>query len=417
MKSTSALSNLRRLFLLRNIVIAGQIVAIAAAVALLGTPLPVVPMGAVIGLLMLVNLRTRARLCRATPLGDAELFCELLADVICLTALLYLSGGSTNPFVSLYLLPLTIAATALPARYARCMAGLTVACYTLLLFSFRPLGHEQMHSSAFNLHVLGMWLTFLVSAALIASFVSTMSASIRARDQELAAARERALRDEQVLALGTFAAGAAHELGTPLATIAVLSRELEKDHAMVPGLREELQLLRSQVDICKHIITGLTRVAGQTRSEHASRQNVRAFVEGVFGKWALLRPQVRLTVLWSGQGAAPDIVGEETVRQSLISILNNAADASPEEVEVEASWSDRALIIEVRDRGPGITDEVSAHVGRRPISTKSGGRGIGLFLANATVERMGGSVALCNRDGGGGCTRVTIPLASGYAIA
>ncbi len=163
---------------------------------------------------------------RGGPVGDAELFFELLADVGCLTALLYLSGGSTNPFVSLYLLPLTIAAAALPARYAWSMAGLTVTGYTLLLFFFRPLGHDQsMHSSAFNLHILGMWITFLVSAMLIASFVTTMSASIRVRDRELAAARERALRDEQVLALGTFAAGAAHELGTPLATIAVLSRE------------------------------------------------------------------------------------------------------------------------------------------------------------------------------------------------
>jgi two-component system sensor histidine kinase RegB len=280
------------------------------------------------------------------------------------------------------------------------------------LFFFQPLGHDQsMHSSAFNLHILGMWVTFLVSAVLIASFVTTMSASIRLRDRELAAARERALRDEQVLALGTFAAGAAHELGTPLATMAVLSRELENDHASVPGLGKDLQLLRSQVDHCKRIITGLTTAAGQARAEHASRQNVRAFLDEVLGKWALLRPQVKLAVAWNGVGAVPDIIGEETISQTLINILNNAADASPEEVEIEGSWDTTALTIEVRDRGPGITEEISAQAGRRPVSTKSAGRGIGLFLANVTVERLGGSVALLNRDGGGGCTRVTMPLA------
>lgn len=419
MNTVNAMPNLRRLFLLRNIVIAGQVLAIAAAVRLLDTPLALAPMSAVIAVLFALNLRTWARLRQGAAVGDAELFCELLADVACLTALLYLSGGSTNPFVSLYLLPLAIAAAALPARYAWSMAGLTVACYTLLLFFFRPLAGQDhsMHSNAFNLHILGMWITFLVSAILIANFVTTMSASIRARDRELAAARERALRDEHVLALGTFAAGAAHELGTPLSTIAVLSRELENDHRAVPGLSQDLQLLRAQVDNCKRIITGLTTAAGQARAEYASRQNVQALLDGVLEKWALLRPQVKLVANWRGSGAVPDIVGGETISQTLINILNNAADASPQEVEIEASWSTHALTIEVRDRGPGITEEISAQAGRKPISTKSAGRGIGLFLANATIDRLGGSVTLFNRRGGGGCTRVTIPLASPVVLA
>jgi two-component system sensor histidine kinase RegB len=418
MNTVNAAPNLRRLFLLRNIVIAGQVLAIGAVDLLLDTPLTLLPMGAIIAVLIALNLRTGIRLRRGAPVGDIEFFAELLADVACLTALLYLSGGSTNPFVSLYLLPLTIAAAALPARYAWSMAGLTVLCYTLLLFFFQPLGQDHsMHSNAFNLHILGMWITFLVSAILIASFVTTMSASIRARDRELAAARERALRDEQVLALGTFAAGAAHELGTPLATIAVLSREMENDHRAVPGLAQDLKLLRAQVDNCKHIITGLTTAAGQARAERASRQDVRTLLEGVLGKWALLRPQVKLAMNWRGVGAPPDIIGGETISQTLINILNNAADASPHEVEIEASWSAADLTIEVRDCGPGITQEISAQAGRRPISTKSPGRGIGLFLANATVERLGGSVALFNRSGGGGCTRVTIPLADPVAPA
>ncbi len=419
MNTVNTMPNLRRLFLLRNIVIAGQVLAIAAAVRLLDTPLALAPMGAVIAVLIVLNLRTWSRLRQGAAVGDAELFFELLADVACLTALLYLSGGSTNPFVSLYLLPLAIAAAALPARYAWSMAGLTVACYTLLLFFFHPLAGQDhsMHSSAFNLHILGMWVTFLVSAILIANFVTTMSASIRARDRELAAARERALRDEQVLALGTFAAGAAHELGTPLSTIAVLSRELENDHRAVPGLSRDLQLLRGQVDNCKRIITGLTTAAGQARAEHASRQNVQALLDGVLEKWALLRPQVKLVANWQGIGAVPDIIGGETISQTLINILNNAADASPQEVEIDASWSTHALTIEVRDRGLGITEEISAQAGRKPISTKSAGRGIGLFLANATIDRLGGSVTLFNRHGGGGCTRVTIPLASPVVLA
>ena len=205
--------------------------------------------------------------------------------------------------------------------------------------------------------------------------------------------------------------GAAHELGTPLSTIAVLARELEREHAAEPGLHEDLKLLRTQVDNCKRIITSLTTAAGLARAGQAKRQSVEEFLADVAEKWALIRPQVRLDLRCGGAGAAPQIVGEETVRQTLINILNNAADASPQAVEIEGTWNGAELAIEVRDRGPGITDEIAEKAGRAFFSTKAEGHGLGLFLANATIERLGGSVALFNRDGGGGCTRVTIPLA------
>ncbi|MEO8003458.1 MAG: ATP-binding protein [Betaproteobacteria bacterium] len=411
-------SNQRRLFLLRNIVIAGQIAAIAAAVLWLDITLPLLPMGLVIATLALLNLRTWWQLRQNKPVSDAGFFAELLADAAALTALLALSGGSTNPFVSLYLLPIAVAAIALPARRAWLITAVTIVCYTGLLFFFLPLTHgeHEMHSDAFNLHILGMWVTFLASSILITAFVTIMAASIRALDRGLAAARERELRDEQVLALGTFAAGAAHELGTPLSTIAVLAKEMEIDYRDVPALRDDLQLLRTQIDQCKRIITGLTAAAGHARAGQASRQNVRHFVDDVLEKWTLLRAPVNLSVTWASAGAPPDIIGGETISQTVINVLNNAADASPLSVEIEVAWSAEALTIEVRDRGAGIADEVAAHAGRTPISTKSPNRGLGLFLANATIDRIGGSVALSNREGGGNCTRVTIPLA-GASVA
>lgn len=405
--------NQRRLFVLRNIVITGQVAAIAAAVLWLDISLPVVPMGLVIAVLALLNLRTWWQLRQNKPVSDTGFFAELLADAAALTALLALSGGSTNPFVSLYLLPIAVAAIALPARRAWLITAVTIACYTALLFFFLPLTHgeHEMHSNAFNLHVFGMWVTFLVSAVLITAFVTVMAASIRARDRGLAAARERELRDEQVLALGTFAAGAAHELGTPLSTIAVLGREMENDYRDVPALHDDLQLLRTQIDQCKRIITGFTAAAGHARAGQARRQNAREFVDEVLEKWTLLRAPVNLSVTWSSADAPPDIIWGETISQTVINVLNNAADASPLSVEVEVSWSAQALTIEVRDRGTGIADEVAANAGRKPISTKSPNRGLGLFLANATIDRIGGSVALSNRDGGGNCTRITIPFA------
>ena len=144
--------NLRRLFLLRNIVIAGQIAAIAAAVLWLDITLPLAPMGFVIVAQGLLNLWTWWQLRQNKPVSDLGFFAELLADAAALTALLALSGGSTNPFVSLYLLPIAVAAIALPARRAWLITSVTIVCYTALLFFFLPLTHgeHEMHSSAFN---------------------------------------------------------------------------------------------------------------------------------------------------------------------------------------------------------------------------------------------------------------------------
>jgi two-component system, sensor histidine kinase RegB len=182
-------------------------------------------------------------------------------------------------------------------------------------------------------------------------------------------------------------------------------------------MRHDLQLLRTQVDNCKRIVTSLTTSAGLARAGELSRQSVEEFLASVREKWALTRPQVPLDLRCGGIGDSPTIVGEETVRQTLINILNNAADASPRWVEIEGMWNQTELIIEVRDQGPGITEELAEKAGRSFFSTKAAGRGIGLFLANATIEQLGGSVALFNREGGGGCTRVTIPLASLVASA
>jgi two-component system sensor histidine kinase RegB len=339
---------------------------------------------------------------------------HLCADVALLTAALYFTGGATNPFVSLYLLPLIIAATVLPARHTWMMAGMTIAAYSALMFWYQPLGADHAHhSSEFGLHVLGMWFNFLVSAGLIAFFVARMAASIRARDRLLAAARERTLRDEQMVTLGTFAAGAAHELGTPLSTIAVVAKELERDFEGHAGFQADLALLRGQVEQCKRILTDLVGRTGRARAEGARPRSLDDLVQEAVERWQLLRPESRLRVSYSGTGPMPRLVLEETVTQALVNLLNNAADASPDEIEIECVWSAESVMLDIRDRGPGVTVEALNLAGRVAFSDKQGrGLGLGLLLANATIERLGGSVTLANRQGGGGCTQVRLPTAA-----
>ena len=190
---------------------------------------------------------------------------HLFSDVLILAALLYFTGGSTNPFVSLFLLPLTLAAAALPGRYTWAIATAAVICYSFLMVWYFPIPHQ--HGINFNLHVLGMWFGFVLSAILISYFAVKMSATLRERDRALALARENALRDERLVSLGTLAAGAAHELGTPLATMAVLAKDLESECAGRPGVAEPFQVLRGQIARCKDILSQLAVSAGQARAE------------------------------------------------------------------------------------------------------------------------------------------------------
>ena len=411
--SQSPLSkNLQRLFLLRNIALVAQCLTFALAHWVLEMQLPWTEMVTVVTLLAALNLATWVRLRRNWPVSSIEFFAQLLVDVFALSALLYFSGGSTNPFISLYLLPLTIAAAALPWIYTWAMAAITISCYTLLLFYYVSLPHDHSeHTSEFNLHVSGMWLAFVLSTVLIAWFVVKMGISIRERDKDLALAREQALRNEQIIALGTLAAGAAHELGTPLATMAVVTGELQKEYPENSEFQNDVRILRDQITHCKRTLTQLLADVGQARAEDASGQAVDHFLQQVLDKWQLMRPMVKFSYRSSGVQPAPQILGAHLLSQSILNLLNNAADASLDRVEIESRWDQQELLLEILDYGKGLSEEAVQRAGQAFFTSKPGqGFGIGLFLANANIERFGGSVSLTNREGGGARTQVRLPL-------
>ena len=252
--------NLRRLVLLRTIALGGQALAVWVAVVPLRMPVPQQPLVAILAGLALVNVLTGLRLGRDWPVRDSELFAHFLLDVFAFTGLLYFTGGSTNPFAPLYLLPIALAAVALPRGYVWALATATVAGYTALLFFYVPLpGTHALHDDAFRLHVVGMWAGFLLSAGLISWFSVKMADTRRERDRLAAEMREQALRHERVLALGTLATGAAHELGTPLSTLAVLVKDLAPDR---PVTSTTLTTLREQIVRCRgdsHLAHGRRR--------------------------------------------------------------------------------------------------------------------------------------------------------------
>lgn len=412
--SQSPLSkNLQRLFLLRNIAIMAQCLTLGIVYWTIDIVIPWTQLVSIVALLTSINLLTWIRLHRRWPVSHIEFFSQLLIDVLALSSLLYFSGGSTNPFISLYLLPLTIAAATLPWRYTWVMAIITIACYTLLLFNYIPLPHDHNnHLIEFTLHVSGMWLAFVLSTVIIAWFVVKMSTSIRDRDQDLAKAREQALRNEQIIALGTLAAGAAHELGTPLSTMAVVTRELQQEYTQDTEFQNNINILRAQITHCKQTLTQLLAKAGQNRAEQGNELPVDEFLYQILDKWKLIRPSVKFTHHSSGTQPVPRIMDSQLLNQSILNLLNNAADASSKCIEIKSQWDNKTLNLEIIDDGEGLSAEAMQRAGEAFFSSKKPGQGfgIGLFLANANIERFGGSVRLFNLEQGGACTQVVLPL-------
>ncbi|HQO28393.1 MAG TPA: ATP-binding protein [Accumulibacter sp.] len=435
---------LMRLLALRRLEVLTQALVLLLAVAWLRMPLAVLPMASVIGGLALVNLLTRWWLLRHAVIGEDGLFLQLAIDAVGLTLLLYFAGGSSNPFVSLLLLPPTLAAALLPTRYVRAMALLVLFAYSVLLFWNLPLpapqrdmrsidallGHipdgsadHTLHGSSFALHVLGMWLNFVISLAVVAFLLTRLASALKERENELAAAREAAMHNEQILALGTLAAGAAHQLGTPLATMAVVLGELAQTHADEEELLSDLQLLRGQVDRCKQTLSQILASAGQARSETIRSLPIDDYLQQMLDDWQLIRPRVAVHLRLLGTSPVPSLAVERTLAQALLNLLDNAADAHGEQDEalnLDVDWQTDHCRIEILDRGPGLQPAVSARLGEAFFTTKPagtsvlptaiGGVGIGLFLSNATIQRFGGQVELFNRAGGGACTRITLPL-------
>ncbi|WP_324779697.1 ATP-binding protein [Thiobacillus sedimenti] len=395
---------LGRLLAVRASLIAGWAVGIVWLHWGIGIPMPLAPMGAVLVLMALFALATAWRLRQELPATQLEFLAHLLADLTAFAVLVFFSGGVTNPFVTLMLVPVVIAAISLRPRWVWLLAAVAGTYYALLLFVYRPLAMTDP-VAATAMHLGGMWFNFLASAGLIAFFVTRMHAALRARDQELADLRERQLRDERIVALGTQAALAAHELATPLATIQTTAHELATEFANDPDIGADCRLLERQAQACKSI---LTQLAARAQDGAPAAQPLDAWLAALVERWQVLRPDARITLHLPADSRAfrpPD-----GLEQAILNVLNNAADAAPEPVELRALAEADALVLEIGDRGPGFSPEQRARAGRVLFSGKPGrGWGIGLALTHATLERLGGTLTLTEREGGGTRVRIRLP--------
>ncbi len=427
--SDAARRNLHWLFVLRNLLISAEILIILVTVYGIGIPLHTDPLWGIIAATVAVNCLTWFKLQQSEPVTELELFGHLCLDAISIAGLLFFTGGATNPMAWFLLLPLIITATVLPQHYTWYMMLLTCGCYTVLISHYHSLPPlpvakitdthllppEQLHQRRFELHAFGTWVGFVFSASLVAYFVVEMANTLRDRERNLAQIREQGLRDERVVALGTLAAGAAHEMGTPLGTMAILVQELLEDYEgrEHEDLRHRLMIFKDQIDRCKNALSVLSASAGQIRAESGHIEEVHRYLERMVGQWRQQRPETRL-VFELGEEAdqAAWILAEQTLNHALINILNNAADVSPDKVELRARWNRSRLELVIIDHGPGISPGLSETLGKHPVASEKRGLGVGLFLAYATIERLGGSIEMQSVPEGGTLIRIVLPLLS-----
>jgi two-component system, sensor histidine kinase RegB len=413
---SASLINLRWIVRLRWGAVVGQVITILFAARMLHGALPVRWLLAVCAALALANLATHLWLRRGGNPTERACGLNLLGDVLALTALLALSGGAYNPFAVLYMVHITIGAVVLPARWSLALTLTSIAAYTLLLLlpegPLLSLGSEEQLA----FHARGRWVAFVVAAVFIGTFTLRMSASLRRREAELELTRSDAEAAERLAALGTLAAGTAHELNTPLGTIAILAGELA---AQLEGdRRAEAEEVRNQVRRCKQIITGMLAPPGGADLEEPKEVEVAPVLEAAVKRWQEGRPGPPPVLDIQPQTArARARLPVQAFERAIKNLLDNAAEAtenrSAREVRISLARLRGELRIQVSDNGVGVPEPLLRRIGEPFFTTKEPGHGtgLGLYLARHVVERQGGEMTVTSAEGRGTEVTLTVPEA------
>jgi len=413
----------------RFVAIIGQIVLIFFAIHYLDIHLPVQWLVCILGVEVIVQIYSTQKVKHSDHVSSIELFSHILADSMVLSALIYFTGGANNPFIYLLLLSIALGTLMLTPRYLVLVTMVQFLLYSLLNIYQRPLElGDSSPLASFHLHLTGMWVNFGLTAILIAIFGFLARHTMIKQEKQIQQLREKQLKDEQILSLGIMSASAAHELGTPLATMAIVVDDLFHQEDESSQIHQDMTLLASQIDNCRNIIKALNEKSGHSKKQLLKQQdqtgsktgeNLKKRLQSVFENWLVYRPQIKLLKHWGNNFEKINYELPISVEQAVTNLLDNSADASLDnqcdQVEIccdlKSVSGQQQLIIDITDFGTGLTPEVRASLGASIQETnKTNGLGWGLFLSNASIERMGGEVHMLESDSGGTLTRVSMPL-------
>ncbi len=414
-KDATNRKNMVLLIQLRWIAVVGQIFTIAFVTLWFGIALPLLPMAGIIVALVALNVTSHIWLRRRDDVANRHLLIALMLDVAALTSELYLTGGASNPFTCLYLLQVTLGAVLLDARSSWSLVALTVLSFVWLTIAYRPLDLPHHHvSDAFSLHVTGMFVGFVLDAVLLVVFVTRINRNLRQRDAKLADLRQHAAEQDHIIRMGLLASGAAHELGTPLASLSVILNDWRRMTAIAadPSLADDFAEMEAAVQRCKSIVTDILVSAGQARGEGSAPTTLTAFLATLVTEWSAARSTRSLTFR-NEFGSDPAIVSDVALKQAIVNVLDNALEVSRDWVEFVAERDGDMLLLTISDRGPGFDPAILSQLGRPYQSSKGRpGGGLGLFLVVNVIRKLGGSVSAWNHRGRGATVRLSLPLST-----
>ena len=419
--------NLQWLVKLRWAAILGQLLTIGVVTSVMDVAVPLAPLLVLVGTIAASNLglalttgrRAESRDAghrRPDPHAATLVGGVMVVDILILAGLLYFTGGSTNPFVIFFLVHVVLGAVFLPSRWALALVVLTVSCFGVLFGNHRPL--EVLETD--SVRRWGFFVAFVVASAVSVSFVLRVRRVLEKREQDLRRARRRKERLDRVEALVTLAAGAAHELATPLSTIAVVAKELERDvEAIRPApadgdeIADDVRLIRREVSRCRNILDQMSGRAGETAGELVEWTSIADILDDVVVALPeSSRERVRVRIA-GDVGTRRVFAPRQALARVLRSLVKNGLDASaatePVVVHVDAAADEFRLVI--TDLGSGMTDEILEQSFEPFFTTKEAGRGmgLGLFLARSVIERLGGTLALHSKPGEGTRATAVIP--------
>lgn len=397
MLNSASRSFLRLLCNLRWVAVAGQAITVLIVTVPLQIPLPAPPLWTAIAALGLFNVYATWRVRQEAEARPAEIFGHLLVDIAVLTWLIFWSGGTENPFSSLFLLPIALSVLALPTTWVFATAAACAVGYAVSTLLARELPHVHLaFDDAFSLHRLGMLINVAVSAVVILFFMTRMASAWRESEREVARLREQFVRHEGILALAVHAASVAHELNTPLGTMTLMVDDLLREEPSA-AKREDFATLKALLEVCRDRVREL---AAPAEAGDGSVEPVD--LERVIERWQLVRPTIELERTGSIEGHRKV---DPSVGYLLQALLSNAADASQQSgtlrVDLHLNADRDGLRGEVRDYGVGFEQVQPLLPARLFRTSKPEGMGIGLALSHATIERLGGELAMQATEGRG----------------
>jgi two-component system, sensor histidine kinase RegB len=394
---------------LRYGVLVGQVVLILLTNFVFGVELPIRWLAIPLALTGATNLLAYRF---ARIVGDRPALGYLLAsDIISLTALLALTGGPANPLSLLYLVQITLSAVVLSKEWTWSLGLLSMVCFGLLFWAHVPLSVFHM-SKEFCLHLAGMWIAFVTAAVLVTVFIGKVSEVLRRREHEVLVLQTQLANHERLASIGTLATGAAHELGTPLATIAVASRDVELHAIQVsrdPELAKDARLIRSEVERCRLILQRMSARGAEQPGELPTRVELAGLLEMV--RCGFPPPdRKRIKVVLTGDPGAA-VLPASAANQALMALVRNALEAGgdTQPVMLGVGRAAGSLGFVVTDSGCGMSRETLNRIAEPFFSTKSG-MGLGTYLVRVFVEQLGGRLAFESEPGKGTTVLLELPL-------